>query len=209
MLNPNVESISKGRSTGPRTDEGKARSSRNALKHGLFSKVDLIEGESQEQFDALFDGLKEDHKPRTATEECLVHRLASIQWKLIRMDRHEAIAAKKAEETGEVDHKAMANFSLYHQRMNRDFQSLLKTLHAEQTPRLIDHGQEWRAAVLLQDFAQRTNSDWKPSDSGFDFSPELLDKQLAFNKLWARFGKNIRIFPTTKYQDERYARFAL
>jgi len=125
------------------------------------------------------------------------------------MDRIEAVAAKKAEETGEVDHKAIANFSLYQQRMHRDFQSLLKTLHAEQTPRLIDHGQEWRAAVLLQDFAQRTNTDWKPSDSGFEFSPELLDKQLAFNKLWDRFGKNIRIFPTTKYQDERYSKKAL
>ena len=209
MENPNVTEINQRRSTGPRTEEGKQRSSQNALKHGLFAKFALLPGESREQFDALHDGLKENHKPRTATEECIVYRMAVIQWKLIRIDHLEGQAMQKAAETGELDGKVLANFSLYQQRMNRDFQALLKTLHAEQAPRLVEHGQEWRQAVLLRDFAQRTNTPWDPADDGFVFSAELLDRQIAFNKQWGRFAKNIRIFPTTKYQDERYAKFAL
>ena len=209
MQNPNVESIDKNRSTGPRTKEGKARSSQNAVKHGLFAKIVLLPGESQEQFDALYNGLKENHKPRTATEECIVYRMAAIQWKLVRMDNLEGLAGQKAAETRELDGKFLANFSLYHQRMNRDFQNLLKTLHAEQAPRLLDQSQEWRQAVLLRDFALRTGTPWHPADDGFVFSIELLDRQIAFNKQWGRFAKNIRIFPTTRYQDERYLKFAL
>ena len=49
-------------STGPRTEEGKARSSQNSLKHGAFSKSILLPGESQEEFDALFAGLRKDVK---------------------------------------------------------------------------------------------------------------------------------------------------
>ena len=34
-------------STGPRTEEGKARSSQNSLKHGVFAKTIVLPGESQ------------------------------------------------------------------------------------------------------------------------------------------------------------------
>ena len=78
MQNPNVESIDKNRSTGPKTDEGKLRSSKNSLKHGLFSKFALVAGESMEDFEALHDTYKNDHQPRTSTEETLVHTLAMI-----------------------------------------------------------------------------------------------------------------------------------
>jgi hypothetical protein len=210
MENPNnVQEINKNRSTGPKTDEGKQRSSQNAIKHGLFAKFFLLPGESMEQFDALHDGFKENHKPRTATEECLVYRLAVTQWKLVRLDNLEGMAVGKATEKGDLEGKFLGNYGLYAQRLNREFQSTLKTLHAEQEPRLIEHGQEWRQAVLLRDFALRTNIPWDPADDGFVFSIELLDKQVAFNRQWNRFCKNVRIFPTTKYQDERYSKFAL
>jgi hypothetical protein len=112
MQNPNnVESIDKNRSTRPCTEEGKARSSQNAVKHGPFAKIVLLPGESQEQFDALYDGLTENHKPGTATEECIVYRMAAIQWKLVRMDNLEGLAGQKASETREFDGKFLAYFT--------------------------------------------------------------------------------------------------
>ena len=38
------------KSTGPRTEEGKAISSQNALKHGVYSRSDILDGEFQEAF---------------------------------------------------------------------------------------------------------------------------------------------------------------
>ncbi len=43
------------KSSGPATPEGKARSSQNAVKHGLHSKQILLPTESAEEFQALRD----------------------------------------------------------------------------------------------------------------------------------------------------------
>jgi hypothetical protein len=43
-------------STGPRTAMGKERSKRNALKHGIFSKVIVLEGESLAEYGSLLEG---------------------------------------------------------------------------------------------------------------------------------------------------------
>src|ERR1019366_5695834 len=56
----------------------------------------------------------------------------------------EALAIEKAIETGDTDGKFLSNYSLYSQRLNRDFQSTLKTLHQEQAKRLVDHGRDFR-----------------------------------------------------------------
>jgi hypothetical protein len=44
-------------STGPTTLEGKDKSSQNAIKHGLFSNVPLIQGEHEEEFNVFSNEL--------------------------------------------------------------------------------------------------------------------------------------------------------
>ena len=210
MQNPNnVESIDKNKSTGPKTDAGKLRSSRNAEKHGVFSQQALLPGESMEQFEALHDTYKNDHQPRTSTEESLVHRLAMITWKLRRLDNLEGLAMEKAAESGDLDGKFLNNYGLYAQRMHSIFEKTLKLLHAEQHPRLEAEGENWRAAVLLHDFYKRANIPWDPASDEFVFSRELLDKQLLFNQRWHNFMKNPHIYATTKLQDMRYSKEVL
>ena len=45
--------IVSGQATGPRTEVGKGRSSRNAIKHGIFSKAILLKEESRAEFELL------------------------------------------------------------------------------------------------------------------------------------------------------------
>jgi len=73
------------KSTGPRTAEGKARSSQNRLSHGFFSRKVVLEGESQEEFDALRSALIAEHQPRTITQQFLVERISIAMWRLNRM----------------------------------------------------------------------------------------------------------------------------
>jgi len=67
-------------STGPRTEEGKNRSRRNALKHGVLAYALLItEGEGAEdraEFDELLGGLRRDLAPVGTLElkECWSRR---------------------------------------------------------------------------------------------------------------------------------------
>src|SRR3954447_16209227 len=71
-------------SNGPVSDEGKARSSRNAQTHGLCSAIVVMEGESQEAFDALAAAIFASHVPVTIEEADLVFEIAANRWRLRR-----------------------------------------------------------------------------------------------------------------------------
>jgi hypothetical protein len=71
--------------TGPRTQLGKERSKRNAVTHGVFSKAVVLKGESQAEFDALLNGLRNDRQPVGTLEELLVEKLATLFWRNCRL----------------------------------------------------------------------------------------------------------------------------
>lgn len=65
------------RSTGPKTPEGKAQSSRNAIKHGIFVKQ-LLKGAEPDtiaSIEALANDLRDYYKPVGALEEMLVETI--------------------------------------------------------------------------------------------------------------------------------------
>ena len=73
------------RATGPRTSAGKYRSSRNALKSGIFSKALLVRNESRVEYASLLNGLREDLQPQGTLETVLVENLAAITWRKRRL----------------------------------------------------------------------------------------------------------------------------
>ncbi len=79
-------------STGPKTPEGKAVSSRNATKHGLSSAFTVLAHEDQDEFDLLLIELREEHEPANLHQVTLVEQLAKSQWLLARAQRLETAA---------------------------------------------------------------------------------------------------------------------
>ena len=73
------------KSTGPRSQAGKARSRLNSRKHGLAAKMLIIVGENTDDFDQLRTGLIDEHDPQSVLECELVERLAGILWRLRRV----------------------------------------------------------------------------------------------------------------------------
>lgn len=70
------------RSLGPVSPEGKARSSQNAITHGLSSaKIILPEGEAREEFLEIRAGLVARFQPSDAVEGRLVHEMATALWR--------------------------------------------------------------------------------------------------------------------------------
>jgi hypothetical protein len=67
-------------STGPGTEEGKARSARNNFRHGLASGQIIVPGEDPAEFEALAEDLFDEHQPATTTEENLVLSMAQHFW---------------------------------------------------------------------------------------------------------------------------------
>ena len=71
-------------STGPRTEHGKRRSRRNALRHGLTAETVIDTLENAADYDALAAAINADYRPRTNFELELVARLVSLLWRLRR-----------------------------------------------------------------------------------------------------------------------------
>jgi hypothetical protein len=67
-------------STGPKTEDGKAISSKNNLRHGFTGAFMILPWEKQEEFDTLLAGLRAEHDPATITETLLVEKMAQSYW---------------------------------------------------------------------------------------------------------------------------------
>ena len=79
------------RSRGPKTAEGKARSARNALKHGLRAQKHVVLPEEDGgEFRALEAAFVEELSPVGALQAVLAQRIAVAAWRLKRADRIEA-----------------------------------------------------------------------------------------------------------------------
>jgi hypothetical protein len=69
-------------STGPRTGEGKAKSSRNAITHGFTTGVLMIPPADRAEFDAFEKALTEDMKPEGALEMDAMREFRDAAWRL-------------------------------------------------------------------------------------------------------------------------------
>src|ERR1051325_191722 len=77
------------KSRGPRTPEGKARSSRNATSHGIFCRDLVLSGEDADVFHALREAFLLRFSPQDHVELSLVDRIVECQWKLRRLQEAE------------------------------------------------------------------------------------------------------------------------
>ncbi len=77
------------KSTGPRTEEGKARVSLNALKHGLLARDAVLPSEDPAELDRQLRELERDLRPENSLEFELVRQVADAQWRMRRLVRIE------------------------------------------------------------------------------------------------------------------------
>ena len=109
------------RSTGPRTPEGKARSSQNACKHGLFARDAVLPDENPEEFLQLIADLEQELEARGDFERRLVHHIAGAEWRMGRLVRLETGAL-----TSQLEKER-----LYAQRMQADLGKLNHSVQAK------------------------------------------------------------------------------
>jgi hypothetical protein len=76
------------KSTGPITPEGKERSRRNAVRHGLTAESVIATLEDAVDYQAFEAAVIADYDAKSAVERELVLRLASVLWRLAPCHRH-------------------------------------------------------------------------------------------------------------------------
>jgi hypothetical protein len=115
------------RSTGPKSETGKANSSKNALKHGGYTKHHVIlPGEDESQYEALLESIQAEFQPRTPAERHLVREMAESQWRLARFGRYEQEALAEAGPNPDVN--LLLKYDRLTNSANRTWHKCLQTL---------------------------------------------------------------------------------
>ena len=149
--------------TGPRTPEGKARSSMNALTHGLAAKTPLIPGEDAEEFRQFVWDMVADLAPQGPVQAELAQRAAVLMWKRRRLagaeeqalcQLQERYAERTARRLAELEQAA---------RTGEDFEELEREKAEEEA-----NGARWDANQMLAD--------------QFGFKPGALDRLARYEQ---------------------------
>src|SRR5579863_2855523 len=159
-------------STGPRTEAGKAISSRNATTHGLTAATVLLPGEDPVVYQCFTDGMLDTFKPVNTAELALVLELINVQWRLRRGSRFEA----KILSAESIDTKALNNLGIHTARLKRQYSASLKEfqqMHRDNWERRIAQLQK---AETIHRADQILNRPSTIAFHGFDFTPEYFER---------------------------------
>jgi hypothetical protein len=178
-------------STGPKTEEGKQRSSLNARRHNLTGQVTAMTPEDRIAHDALSAGLIKSMAPEGELEIQLAQRIATDSWRLNRasaiednifalglfrftdereVGHPELDAAMTAARTFTREAKTIQLLTLYEQRLNRAVQKNLATLQALQATRKAGQKAAMEEAAKLLELSELKGLPYEPIKDGFVFS---------------------------------------
>jgi hypothetical protein len=179
------------RSTGPRTPAGKQRSSLNALRHGLTGHVVVLPTEDLAAYQRHLQRFVDRFHPKDALEEQLVQTLGDTTWRMnrvpaieatfltlafedqldsIRTNEPRAASALALSQAFHQQSRALANISIYEQRLARMFDRTLKQLREIQAERRELERRQMIDAAQILEMHQERKIPYNPADDGFVFS---------------------------------------
>jgi hypothetical protein len=138
-------------STGPTSESGKARSSRNALKHGLTSKDLFVPPGAEAEFEEFDEHLGEALSPEGPRQLLVYNHVLSAAWRLLRCDRAEADLAARSAEQGidplldPTSHGTLHVIERSRTQASKQFKNSMAELRRIQTE------DEYRAAAMPED----------------------------------------------------------
>ena len=165
------------KSTGPRTDAGKARSAMNALKHGLSAKAIVLPDEDPAAYQRHIDSYLKEFQPVGEAELQQVHFLADTSWQLQRVGRLEITLFSPFDENLTLDSqmRSLATLGMHRHRLSRDFDRTLKELRAAQHDRIKQHRFQVAEASKLYSLDEDQGIEYDPSVDGFVFTKEEVE----------------------------------
>jgi hypothetical protein len=183
-------------STGPKTEAGKQRSSLNALRHGLTSQIVVMPTEDLEVYQLHLKSFTGEYNPQGATESLLVQTVADTAWRLNRVAVLEInlLAPAAANQPDPLDDtpdlvvslesqsKALANLSLYSQRLSRQFERTVAQLRDLQQTRCAQDKKDLDALLNVMEMHKAKGETYCPSDDGFVFSQTQINVGLLTRK---------------------------
>ncbi len=179
------------KSTGPRTVEGKRRSSGNALTFGLFAN-DIRQYFSEEdriRYDDFIKIHSDAFLPKGPTEDWLANKIAETMFLLDRahdLNLHilcEPFNVEGSHRIGYASAEPLPNMALYKNRMQNAFERYTVQLKGLQTERKVLEENEIIKAGVVAEACALTETKFEPEKLGFDFSKKELVKRFLTSKV--------------------------
>jgi hypothetical protein len=186
-------------STGPKTAEGKQRSSLNALRHGLTGQIVVMPTEDLDAYQLHLESFTDEYNPEGATEAHLVQALADTSWRLNRVAALETnlltlgVASQLSPFTDspqqvqdamsivaslESQSKALSNLSLHSQRLSRQFERTVAQLQKLQETRRAKEEQDLDNFLDITEMYEEKGETYDPSEDGFVFSEDQINEAI-------------------------------
>jgi hypothetical protein len=191
-------------SQGPVSPEGLARSSRNALKHGLAGRTVHLTPSEEEPYRQFHEGLFTAFVPKGILEESLVESIVDSRWRVFQISKIEAgfyaigdfenkaeLANYPADKTDEVSRaltfsrkqKEFDKLNRYQSRLHRQATQDFKQLEQLQTTRKAKELKDFQDAAALYIQSLNTKEPFHPSEFGFVWSEEEIFQSVSQMKL--------------------------
>lgn len=197
MTTPNSTSVNRAnaqRSTGPKTPEGKQRSSLNALRHGLTGQIVVMPAEDLQAYRLHVKAFTEHYQPADPPEAHLVQVLADTAWRQNRVAALETnlltLGVANAEHlinapeqiqnalaiaaAVESQSKALSNLSMHSQRLCRQFEKTVAQLRDLQNTRRAQGLHDMASLLDILEMHESTGKRYNPSADGFVFSDQQI-----------------------------------
>jgi hypothetical protein len=188
------------KSHGPTSPQGKARSSMNALRHGLTARTVVLPTEDMDAYTQFSKEIADSLHPQTPVERQFAQTVADNQWRINRirsiedgmlgMGHFEAAgdfdcpstlihSAMTAARAFRDDSKSFVNLSIYEQRLHRSMKEALRQLRELQTERREREKAEMDDAIRLLKTQQMKGLPSEPGAAADEIgavhaSPEII-----------------------------------
>ena len=131
------------KSRGPLSPEGKTRSARNSLKHGLLARIVVLPDESSSRFENFVALLNEALHPETAMDHLLIGKMAAAHWRQIRIWNREREGDKTlGDEEMKLDRQFFRSFDRYLRIRSAQEYFLQKRTRPQEPDKPTEDGQE-------------------------------------------------------------------
>lgn len=186
-------------STGPKTEDGKAKSAKNALKTALTGRTVLLPGDDADRYERHLHEYRKAYEPVGERECELAQSLADIAWRVDRIPGlEEALYVKGANElaatVAELDPRARAsmlrlqtylvyerqfrNLNIQEMRLHRLREKLIAEIKQLQKEREQKEKDDLAIAAKLYVAAKQDRKPFRPEEYGFEFSTQDVEGYL-------------------------------
>ena len=178
------------KSTGPRSEVGKARSAQNARQHGYTADVIVLSVEDKDIFNRMHQDLTDQYQPITITEEQFLLEMTWARWRTHRIWNAESMHLERALENAcvtqmpepvnasgiaigdEID--KLDKFVRYEGRLTRQFNKAKQNLlEAQQIRTARETAAKEEQERLDREGAEKNEATEKPFDGEFEGHPVI------------------------------------